>query len=510
MDAARFDRLARALSSAGSRRGLLALLGTLPVVGGLAALLAAEEGQAHGRRKRRKKRHKHGRGRRRKRKHQKKKCKSRSRATTCAGKCGIVRNNCRKRVDCGSCVCEPLCPVCQICNAATGVCEPDPDEVGDACGEPGQVCQADGACACDAASCDPCQACQDDGVCAAPCAGEGCCDGTSCQPGDTNTACGAGGETCDVCTGDEFCLDGDCVVPPCTVCASGCPFTSVQDAIDAAQPGDTITICAGTYLGPNGVVDIDKNLTVIGAGDGDDPSANTILDADGTATVVRVRGTRTVTLQGLRITGGQESSNGGGINNAGDLTTSGCTVTGNRGTMNIGGPGGIFSAGPLTMTDCTVSANVTPSANAGGIRAIGGPLSLNGCTITGNEGFVGGIAIDVIMATITDTTIADNRANASGSANGGGIRVDQGTLDLIQSSVSGNQASTVGGGIINANGTVTLTESSVTDNTAGTTGGGIQNDGGTVTLDAASLVCDNAPDQCVGFSDPACQDTCPP
>ena len=61
MDPVRFDRLATSLSSAGTRRVILSLLATLPVVGTLTALLG-DETDAAGRRKRRKKRHKHQQG----------------------------------------------------------------------------------------------------------------------------------------------------------------------------------------------------------------------------------------------------------------------------------------------------------------------------------------------------------------------------------------------------------------------------------------------------------------
>jgi len=48
-----------------------------------------------------------------------------------------------------------------------------------------------------------------------------------------------------------------------TVCAKGCSFTSIQTAINAASPGATITIGAGTYV--ENVV-VDKPLTLQGAG----------------------------------------------------------------------------------------------------------------------------------------------------------------------------------------------------------------------------------------------------
>ena len=48
-------------------------------------------------------------------------------------------------------------------------------------------------------------------------------------------------------------------------------YTSIQDAIDAAAPGDTIAICPGRYVEGNGAansngITVDKSLTLKGAG----------------------------------------------------------------------------------------------------------------------------------------------------------------------------------------------------------------------------------------------------
>src|SRR5690348_12990777 len=57
------------------------------------------------------------------------------------------------------------------------------------------------------------------------------------------------------------------------VCPSGCPYSSIQDAINAANPGDTISVGAGTYTQ---VLTISTTLTIAGAGAG-----RTLIDGQG-------------------------------------------------------------------------------------------------------------------------------------------------------------------------------------------------------------------------------------
>ncbi|RLJ03768.1 MAG: hypothetical protein DRP08_03040, partial [Candidatus Aenigmatarchaeota archaeon] len=104
------------------------------------------------------------------------------------------------------------------------------------------------------------------------------------------------------------------VHPTCNGIPAPC-YTSFQDAVDAASPGDEIHIAQGAYTGVRQkggitqVVYITKSLTLLGGWSNDfstrDPVAHpTVVDAQGLGRAVVVSGPVTVTLDGLRITGG--------------------------------------------------------------------------------------------------------------------------------------------------------------------------------------------------------------
>lgn len=256
MDARHFDTLARVLTTPEPRRRLLGLLATLPLLGSLLGWLAPEQSAAKDRRRRRKGRHKQKQGKaqgKRQRQQRKRACKPKGKAVVCAGQCGPVksRQTCGKTVDCGSCACPTPCGACFTCQAGPntpGACVPDPEQVGEPCGSPGQVCASDGACACTAASCPACEECGGDGVCtgcSGCCDGEtcvaacpGCCDTSgTCQAGDSDTACGQTGGVCLRCTEPETCGGGQeagvCGCTPTTCAAAGKDCGQIPDGCGA-------------------------------------------------------------------------------------------------------------------------------------------------------------------------------------------------------------------------------------------------------------------------------------
>ena len=117
---------------------------------------------------------------------------------------------------------------------------------------------------------------------------------------------------------------------------------------------------------------------------------------------------------------------------------------------------------------------------------------LRGFLVTGGtSGFqedAGGINNNGTL-TLINSTVSGNSADYGDLARGGGVTNYEGTLTLINSTVSGNTA-TSGGGIYNYGGTLTLTSSTVSGTPATGDldyGGGIWHGGGDLTLINSSV-----------------------
>jgi len=98
-----------------------------------------------------------------------------------------------------------------------------------------------------------------------------------------------------------------------TVCPSGCRFSGIQEAIAAAEPGDTIQIEAGTYQ--ENIV-VDKSITLSGTS----PEEVLLKAAERDKPAVLIKDTQGVTLSGMSISGAEidvqvESANANILNN---------------------------------------------------------------------------------------------------------------------------------------------------------------------------------------------------
>jgi hypothetical protein len=170
------------------------------------------------------------------------------------------------------------------------------------------------------------------------------------------------------------------VCRPCTViCPEGA--TDCGAALETTMAGGgTVYVCPGTYQTPSGSFLVGKSVTVVGAGDGNDPARDTILHGTGAQGVMRIQATTVVnaTFRNLRITGGGGGPGGGVYNGPGHiLSLIGCTITGNTAEGTSGADGGIFNSegARLSLTDCTVSDN-SGENTGGGIKNFSGRVSL--------------------------------------------------------------------------------------------------------------------------------------
>jgi hypothetical protein len=153
---------------------------------------------------------------------------------------------------------------------------------------------------------------------------------------------------------------------------------------------------------------------------------------------------------GGSASGGGDGGSGGGIENDGQLSISGSTISDNQ--TGMGGPGGDGGNG---------------SANAQGLVAKGGDGGPGG---SGGAG--GGIASDADMR-ISNSTIAGNSTAPAGASGHGGI---------LNGITPGQVGGANGGGLEELRMGSSLTHVTVAFNRAAGFGGGVDGDGGTITV----------------------------
>ena len=243
---------------------------------------------------------------------------------------------------------------------------------------------------------------------------------------------------------------------------------SLREALTAANNtagADIINLPVGTHqltriFGPGdtnlaGDLDVLDDVSLVGAG-----SNSTVIEMTTISRVVDVH-SATVALSGLTITGGQSLGDGAGLHvrPGSDVTLTDVVVDSN--TTLVGGDGaGIYNdQANLTLINSSVTNN-TARNNGGGISSVGASSSLT------------------LINSIIDS-------NHSTSKSGGGI-YNEGTLTLLDTNVSNNDANQRGGGIANVGVSASLTATrALIDNNDSVTrdGGGIHNEGVMTLLD---------------------------
>jgi hypothetical protein len=223
--------------------------------------------------------------------------------------------------------------------------------------------------------------------------------------------------------------------------------TNIQDAVDAALPGDTIIVTNGLYATGGRVVygamtnrvAVTKALTLQSI----NGPAQTIIQGfqvpgttNGNAAVRCVYLTNGATLIGFTLAQGatrsagdtvREESGGGVYCESTSAVVSNCWINGNS-SANYGGG---TSSG--TLTSCTVSNNTCVNGRGSGGGAWSGVLSR--CVLVANTAYIGGGAN---TATLNNCLLIGNRASYGGGA---------GDATLNGCTVVNNTATLFGGGV---------------------------------------------------------------
>lgn len=287
---------------------------------------------------------------------------------------------------------------------------------------------------------------------------------------------------------------------------------------DPALSGGTVTLGSEIVVNDAAGVTLDASTLAL---------AVTIDGGTGTNRIFSVGSGTSLALKKLTLTGGNgtgtaSSGNGGAIYNAGALTLTDCTLTGNvvpsgsvggalvttgaassatalrcvfssnatSGGSNGGGAIYADTSATLNCTDCTFTGNTTPNT-AGAVHAIGSAVAtLTRCTFTGNGGatcvYAGAVRCTGATLSLVSCTLTGNTCANSGG-NGGGIFVNGGTAIVRHCTLTGNSASS-GGGIEISTGTLTVENCIVAGNTVVTNGPDIYLVSGTLTRSGASVI----------------------
>ena len=205
-------------------------------------------------------------------------------------------------------------------------------------------------------------------------------------------------------------------------------YSTIQDAVDNANPGDVLVADPGTYAER---VTIDKLLTLRGSGAGTDPSLHTILDGftlgTGTSGIDVSASVTNVTIENLTVQNYTLSSaNYAGIHGAG--SNDNFTVQRVQALNNSGGRGGIYLNGPV---DTVLIDNVTAHDNQGRGIVIWNGRKTN-ITITNNDArrnnccgieLQDGTASGVVMSGNTAVDNTDSGMSAMGLTSGAGANL---------------------------------------------------------------------------------------
>ena len=197
-----------------------------------------------------------------------------------------------------------------------------------------------------------------------------------------------------------------------TVCASGCDYSSIQAAVNAASNGDTLSLSPETFN--EGDIDIDIDLTIKTS------SGVATVDGAGEMWVFEIDADAIVVLEDLILKNGSFAR----LANSGVTYLKTVQVLGDGSTNSVYGGIVNYASGYLKIQDNSVVAS-NRSANLGGGINNFGELEVTNTTLTANQGGYGGALNNSngeasFSACSLSFNHATNRGGAYANAHGSG------------------------------------------------------------------------------------------
>jgi len=277
------------------------------------------------------------------------------------------------------------------------------------------------------------------------------------------------------------------------VCKTGCPYSTIQSAIDASQTGDSIIVSDGFYL-----ENINFNGKAVSVTSMNGPSGAIILGQENGGSVVTFEKSETSRskLMGFTIRDGLNDFGGGVlITNSSSPTIENCAITTNKSTISGGGLAVLNNSMPA-LINLNIFNN--SSSMGGGIAVLSSSSPIiRDSEITGNKADESGGGIYIFsnsMPDFSNVNIEDNNAQIMG----GGIYVSRSTCIIRDVDVINNDADFGSGMAISTSTSALVDRCNIKNNINALFGGGIYIEGSNAPEIRNSIIATNQAQQGAG------------
>jgi hypothetical protein len=273
---------------------------------------------------------------------------------------------------------------------------------------------------------------------------------------------------------------------------------SLRSVISAADtsPDQSSTInfrqgVTGTITLGSALPTLSKNITINGSGSGSLTVARSATAPN--FTIFSTALDTTGSIQGMKITGGNNPNGAGAIYNLGSLALIAVVLSSNSGA----GGGAIYNgSGSLSLSACTLFLN-TAQNFGGAIYNAAGTVNVLSASQLYNNNVTMGDGGAIYNAAPGQLSIRDGSQiydNSATNGNGGGIW-NAGQFTMQGGLIDGNMSGNLGGGVYSqgSTGSATLTSVSLTYNSATNKGGGFYLLQGSLTLNTCTVSNNTAP-----------------